>query len=134
MSTLLDTNALIYLLDEASAKYESCLEKFEEAKAEGQVIISDIVYSELSIGMDTVDQVDEAVASLSVSRLAYTNEVLFRAGRAFKRYRQETEGQKNNVLPDFLVGAQAEVTGMPLITGDAQRIRTYFPHAQVVEP
>ena len=32
-------------------------------------------------------------------------------------------------LPDFLIGAHAQLAGWPLATGDPDRIRTYFPRA-----
>jgi len=133
MSTLIDTNTLIYLLDVNSPQYQSCLQKFEEAQANGQVIISDVVYSEFSMGMPDKPSTDQAIATLSVSRLAYSDDVLFRAGRAFLQYKANG-GQRTNVLPDFFIGAQAETTGIPLITSDSTRMKTYFPAAKIIEP
>ena len=132
--TYIDTNVLIDLLDEDAARYAGCLEKLEEAQAQGKVFISDIVYSEASIGMPTKDALDEAVTVLRLSRTPFSDEALFRAGRAFKQYKDANSGPKNNVLPDFLIGAQADVDGVPLITSDAKRMMSYFPSLVVVQP
>jgi predicted nucleic acid-binding protein len=38
------------------------------------------------------------------------------------------------VLPDFFIGAHAAVFGLPLLTHDAKRYRTYFPSVMMVMP
>ncbi len=43
-------------------------------------------------------------------------------------------GGKAQVLPDFFIGAHAAVEGWPLLTRDASRFRTYFPHLEVIAP
>ena len=43
-------------------------------------------------------------------------------------------GSRQQLLPDFFVGAQAAVLGCPLLTRDARRYRTYFPTVQLVSP
>jgi hypothetical protein len=37
-------------------------------------------------------------------------------------------------LPDFFIGAHAQVMGLTLATGDAARFKTYFPSLRVVCP
>lgn len=132
--TYLDTNVIIDLLDDASERFERCLELFEEAKARGRVFLSDIVYSETSIGFDTQDALDEVIANLGLSRSPISDDGLFAAGRAFKKYKEETDGPKNNVLPDFFIGAQAKADNMPLITSDAKRMVGYFEGLEVLKP
>jgi predicted nucleic acid-binding protein len=58
---------------------------------------------------------------------------LFLAGRVFLRYRRQ-KGTKSGVLPDFFVGAHAAVSGLPLLTRDLRRYRTYFPSLKLIAP
>jgi hypothetical protein len=37
-------------------------------------------------------------------------------------------------LPDFYIGAHAEVEGLTLVTRDAARYRTYFPNVSLITP
>jgi predicted nucleic acid-binding protein len=38
------------------------------------------------------------------------------------------------VLPDFLIGAAAEVADAPLVTANAKDFRTYFPGVTLIQP
>ena len=41
---------------------------------------------------------------------------------------------KTSPLPDFYIGAQAEIEKWTLITRDAARYRTYFPKVVIIAP
>jgi predicted nucleic acid-binding protein len=43
-------------------------------------------------------------------------------------------GSKSGVLPDFFIGAHAAITGIPLLTRDVSRYRTYFPLLELIAP
>jgi predicted nucleic acid-binding protein len=58
---------------------------------------------------------------------------LFLAGKAFVQYRRRG-GAKTNVLGDFFIGAHAAVSGLPLLTRDTGRYRTYFPSVKLLAP
>jgi predicted nucleic acid-binding protein len=55
------------------------------------------------------------------------------AGKIFQKYRA-AGGSRSGVLPDFFIGAHAAVVGMPLLTRDVQRYRTYFPSVILLAP
>jgi len=58
---------------------------------------------------------------------------LFLAGKVFRRYRA-AGGNRTGVLPDFFIGAHAAVSGLPLLTRDIQRYRTYYPTVNLIAP
>lgn len=58
---------------------------------------------------------------------------LFLAGKAHRRYRQGG-GTRRGVLSDFFIGAHAAVRGVPLLTRDPARFRTYFPDVPLIAP
>lgn len=134
MTTFIDTNVLIYLLDPESPRHQWSVDELQKAKAKGPVVIPDIAYCELSIGMDSKEATDEAIQSLALDRLPCPDESFFRAGRAFKKYKDENDGPKTNVLPDFLIGAQAETARAPLLTGNEKDFIGYFSNLDLICP
>ena len=133
MTTFVDTNVIIYLLDPGHSFHGWAKEAATKRRTVGPLIISDIVYSEVSVSLDSVQETDAALASLAIERLRFTNIALFRAGNAFAECRK-SGGPKQSLLSDFLIGAQAETEGVPLLTADRRVFRTYFPAIQLIEP
>lgn len=97
------------------------------------LIINPIVYAELSISFQTKEQVDESISNMGLTLEDIPAEVAFLAGKAFLQYRRQG-GTRNNVLPDFFIGAHAAFRSASLLTRDARRYRTYFPTLHVIAP
>ncbi|MHA3841001.1 type II toxin-antitoxin system VapC family toxin [Sphingomonas aestuarii] len=134
MATFVDTNVIVDILNADPNRGGICTNLINEAKARGRVLITDMVFAELSVAMDTVDDAEQVVRSLDLSLVRCPTAGLFRAGKAYKTYREQNAGPKNNVLPDFVIGAHADVEGAPLITSDVNRMTGYFPELQVLKP
>lgn len=133
MTTIFDTNALIAMLDDSEPHYEWAVAQLEDCKAQGVVVIPDIVYSELSVGMATKAEIDDVIQTLGLERLPAKDDALFNAGKAYKLYKSR-KGAKTNVLPDFLIGAAAEYENAPLVTANAKDFAGYFPNVQLIAP
>ncbi len=133
MTTYVDTCVLIDAIDEDADHHQWSVDRLNEAKEVGPVFVSDAVYSEFSVAMDSVDEVNQVLTVLNLQRCSYSEHDLFDAGKAFLAYRQN-QGTKSNVLPDFFIGALARNNAKPLITRDVQRFATYFPEAELVIP
>lgn len=131
MTTFVDTNVLIDALDPNAPNHLWAKEQL--AVADQPLVICDIVYSEFSVGLSSVADTSAAITSLLVERTRHSDEALFHAGKAFKRYRKNA-GTKSNVLSDFLIGATAAVDGSPLLTSNARDFRTYFPTLTLICP
>ena len=101
--------------------------------AQDQLAINDIVYAELSIGYERMQELDAMIRSAGLVNAAMPRPALFLAGQAFQRCRA-AGGRKTGVLPDFFVGAHAVIAGTVLITRDAARYRSYFPGIMLVAP
>jgi predicted nucleic acid-binding protein len=97
------------------------------------LIINPIVYSELSLTFSTFEALDNAIEKMALRIIEIPRPALFLAGKAFIKYRH-LGGTKNNVLSDFFIGAHAAVSGLPLLTRDTNRYRTYFPSVKLVSP
>ena len=133
MTTFVDTNILVYLLQSDSPFHKWAKEAFAQRKEQGPLIICDIVYSELSVNLDSVAATDKAIAELAVERLNFSNGELFRAGKAYQEH-VSRGGSRTNVLPDFLIAAQAELNNAPLMTNNQKEILSYFPTVKMICP
>jgi predicted nucleic acid-binding protein len=133
MTTFVDTNILLYLLNENEELHQWAKDAVEERKIHGPLIICDVVYSEFSVGMESVERTNEAVAELALERLRFSNEALFHAGKAYKEHKARG-GKRSNVLADFLIGAQAELEDAPLLTNNAKDYASYFPKVTIIQP
>ena len=134
MTTFLDTNIVISLLDDDHPNHLWSVEELVRRKLEGPAIVSDIVYCEVSVGMKDKAEVDEAIARLGLERIRCRDEALVRAGAAFKEYKTTKNGPKLGVLPDFIIGSVAEIEGAPLMTVNAKDFTGYFPAVQLIFP
>lgn len=134
MTTFVDTNILIYLLDQSANLHKWSRAEFERCKVAGPAIISDIVYCESSVGMANQAAVDAAVSQLGLERIHGSDAALVRAGVAFKQYRTQHQGPKTNVLPDFIIGAIAEVASAPLLTANGMDFLRYFANIKLICP
>lgn len=70
---------------------------------------------------------------LGLVREPETSKAAFRAGQAYKPYR-ERGGKKHSPSPDFSMGAHALLAGHALLTRDPRRHREYFPKSKVIAP
>lgn len=130
MTTFVDTSVIIPLLDEEAEHHAWCRGQIESA--DRPIVVSDIVYAEVSVGLDRREDVDEALSRFQFLRVGYSDDALFRAGKAFLAHCRN--GGRQRLLPDFLVGALADSEGEPLLTRDPGKVRTYFPDVQLIAP
>ncbi|WP_376986422.1 type II toxin-antitoxin system VapC family toxin [Bosea sp. R86505] len=133
MTTLVDTNVLLDVVTMSPAWMTPSLMALERALSEGVLIVDDIVYAELSVGLESTADTDAVLRSVDVILAPIPREALFLAGKAFKSYR-ESGGTRTGVLPDFFIGAHALVENIPLLTRDPKRYRTYFPTVELIVP
>lgn len=134
MTTFLDTNIIVALLDDTHIHHAWSVEELKNRKIEGPAIVSDIVYCEVSVGMKNQAEVDEAINKLGLERIRCRDEALVRAGVAFKEYRDANKGPKLGVLPDFIIGAVAETENAPLMTVNGKDFTGYFPGVALITP
>lgn len=134
MTTFLDTSIVISLLDDADPNHQWSVAQLVERKVEGPAIVSDVVFSEVSVAMRDVSAVNAALSSLGLERISSRDEALFRAGRAYHKYKKENKGPKMGVLPDFFIGAIADVEKGPLMTDNRRDFPGYFPELKLITP
>ena len=97
------------------------------------LVINPIIYAEVSVGFERIEELDEALPADSFRRDPLPWEAAFLAGKCFLAYRRQG-GSRRSPLPDFYIGAHAAVAGLPLLTRDVRRYRTYFPRLVLLTP
>lgn len=95
--------------------------------------INAIVYAEVSGSFATQHDVSAAIKRGRLEIKDIPMEAAYLAADAFKRYRRN-RGQFKTALPDFFIGAHAQVLSCPILTRDSQRFATYFPSVQLITP
>ena len=130
---LVDSNIVldVFLNDLKWADWsESKLDEYDQL---GILYINSIVYSEISIGFDRIEDLESAIVRSGFQMLEIPKEALFLAGKAYLKYKKR-KGTKRTPLPDFFIGAQAAVQNLDLITRDVSRYQSYFPTVKLISP
>jgi predicted nucleic acid-binding protein len=105
----------------------------EDAADHAVLVISPLIYAEVSVGFPTIEALESALPADLYRREALPWEAAFLAGKCFLDYRR-AGGTKRSPLPDFYIGAHAAIAGYRLLTRDAARYRTSFPKLELIAP
>ncbi len=132
-AVLVDSNVLLDVATEDPAWAGWSSSTLERMADEAILVINALVYSEVSIGFETIEELEEALPIELYRRESLPYEAAFLAGKCFLRYRWGG-GTKRSPLPDFYIGAHAAVAGYRLLTRDAGRYRSYFPKLEIIAP
>jgi hypothetical protein len=136
---LLDTDVLIYASDTGSPHCSWARKTFSDAVAGEGAVINAVILAEICVGDAEpstvadrirgwgVEALDLPVAAAEISARAYLN---------YRRRRKRDSGKDSPALPlpDFFIGAHAQIMGWTLATADADRYRTYFSRLKLKTP
>ena len=130
---LVDANVLLDVLSDDARWYDWSAAQLDACAARAELCINPIIYAEVSVGFERIEQLDEALPAASFRRLELPWEAGFLAGKAFLAYRR-AKGSRTAPLPDCYIGAHAAIEHMALLTRDAKRYRTYYPRLNLICP
>jgi predicted nucleic acid-binding protein len=130
---LVDSNVILDVFLDDIVWAEWSISILNEYSLSGVLYINPVVYSEISIGFEGMEELESAIQRAGFKMLEIPKEALFLAGKAFLEYRKKG-GSRRSPLPDFYIGAQASVLGLKLITRDLSRYATYFPGIELIGP
>ena len=130
---MVDSNVLLDVMTEDERWLEWSSGVLERHGEEDILCINPVIYAEVSIRFERIEELEAALPTDMFERLPIPYEAAFLAGKCFLAYRRRG-GKRSAPLPDFFIGAHAAVAGMPLITRDAARYRTYFPKLRLIAP
>lgn len=130
---LADSNVLLDIVKRQEPFFAWSAQALEEALLAGPAWVNPIIYAEISIAYASASELDRMLARLGIGRHDLPWHAAHLAGQVFVRYRRQG-GTKTAPLPDFYIGADAQVSGLKLLTRDARRYRGYFPKLPLIAP
>ena len=133
MDLLVDSNVILDILTEDEEWFTWSSETMATYAETHILVINPIIYGEVSIRFDRIEDLEEALLPAFFRRDPLPWEAAFLAGKCFLAYRRRG-GRRNWTLPDFFIGAHAAVARIPLLTRDVSRYRTYFPKLKLIAP
>ena len=130
---LVDSSVILDVVTEDPRWFDWSAGRLGALAEDHLLVINPIIYSEVSVGFDRIEDLEEALPPEFFRREDLPWEAGFLAGKCLLRYRR-ARGRQRSPLPDFYIGAHAAVRGIPLLTRDARRYRSYFPGLVVIAP
>lgn len=133
MISAVDTSVILDVLSGRSPFCDVSQQSLRRARAEGKLIICECVLAEVYPALDDEQLFIEFLQDWQLHFEPSSSESAILAGKYFARYLQRG-GEQKQVLPDFLIGAHAQVLADRLLARDRGYFRDYFTALAVIDP
>jgi predicted nucleic acid-binding protein len=136
---LIDTNVVIDARDSSQSNHAWAIRLIEEAASGEGAGINAVTLAELCAGSPVPSDIEPEIGKLALEIFDLPSAVSEICGTAYRRYvlarRASSGGLAPKIpLPDFFIGAHAEIMKWKLATRDAERISRYFPKVHLLTP
>lgn len=154
MITAIDTNILLDILIADKMHFANSKNLIDMQMAQGQLIISEVVYAELASQFGSGSELKDFLSSTSIKPVPSNEKALVLAGERWKVYsrRKKKELQcpecgkfitahceschtvlsfRQRIVSDFMIGAHALVHAQRLLSRDRGFYKTYFKDVDV---
>lgn len=137
--TLLDTNVVIYASDPTAAFHDWARRTIADAVSSRGGVVDAVGLAEICVGEADPATAAERIRSWGVEITDIPAAAAEACATAYRRYRDRRRQESGKdapatPLPDFFIGAHAEVMGWTLATADESRFATYFPSLRLLTP
>ena len=130
---LIDSNVLLDIATADSTWMQWSAGNLGAASKLGSIFINPIIYAEIAPAFAFETELEHWLDPGVFRRTSLPYAAGWLAAQAFLTYRRGG-GARTAPLPDFYIGAHAQVEKLTLITRDAARYRTYFPDVALICP
>lgn len=136
---LFDTNVIIDILDEDETHHRWAVKQLASAVLGEGAVVSAVTVAELCAGDRHPEEVKSDLHNWGVQITDIPAASAAVCGKAYRRYvtaRRDSGGSAppKIPLPDFFIGAHAEIMGWKIATRDQERFKRYFPKVTLVTP
>jgi predicted nucleic acid-binding protein len=132
MVTAVDSSVLLDVLLRDELHIQKSIAALRLAHAEGSLIISETALAEICPVL-AENEIGEALSDWNLNFVPSSKESAILAGRMFSTY-LERGGNRKRVIPDFLIGAHAQIHAVRLLARDKGFYRDYFRHLKLWDP
>ena len=137
--TLLDSNVLIYASDPGAARNAWARRIIARGVSTDGAAVNAVCQAKICVGEEEPRTLADRIRGWGVEILdvpAAAAEVCSAAYRSYRERRRLQSGKDapRTPLPDFFVGAHAQIMDWSLAAADTARIRIYFPTVRLVSP
>jgi predicted nucleic acid-binding protein len=133
-TTLVDTNVLLDILTADAQWLAWSSSELRKAKLRGVVTVNPIICAEVAPAFDfDWARLDAWLAQAGFLKEPLPFEASTIAAAAHRAYRLRG-GSRDTPLPDFYIGAHAEVAGHQLLSRDDARYSSYFSKVTLIAP
>ena len=130
--TVVDSSVLLDVFTEDPTWLQWSQAQLTAAAQGGALVLNAVVLAEIAPRFSRIEALRAARPSMAMIE-AIPLAASFLAGHAHASYRR-AGGTRDAILPDFLIGAHAAVTGRPLLTRDPRRVAAYIPGTALIAP
>jgi len=136
---LLDTNVIIGALDKHEVQHRWALELVLSAVSGEGAVVSAVTVAELCAVDGNPEEVQSDLRNWGVQIADVPAVSAVVCGKAFRQYVNARRNSKGTSapkvpLPDFFIGAHAEIMGWKIATRDQDRFRKCFPGVTLLTP
>ena len=131
MTSRVDTSVLISIV-KAEPSAGAWVNVLEDVCTGGDIVICDVVAAEYFAVLLDEKKFYASLSALGITFSPMSIESAQMAGRIFKQYRREG-GPREHLVPDFLIGAHAQLQAERIAAIDRGYLRRYFPKLQIVK-
>src|SRR5437016_3326079 len=137
---LLDTNIVVDAQNRSSPFYKSSQQIIRDALSGDGAAINAVIFAELCAGRpEAIGDLKAELEDALIGLFDLPSQAAPICGAAYARYRSARRRSGGGAgptipLPDFFIGAHAELMGWPLATRDTERCQRYFPNLKMIGP
>jgi predicted nucleic acid-binding protein len=133
MITAVDSNVILDVLLGPTADAETASKALRLAELNGRLVISAICYAEVTGHFPSQARADDFFELIHCSIGEIDKDVAFLAGIFYRNYKKRG-GTRTRILPDFMIGAHAQIKADRMLTRDKRFFGTTFPKLKTVAP